>query len=140
MPVTSQSLAVAFAGVPDPRRAASVTYPLAAMLALVVSAIFANHLSVLEIAEWGDRQHPEVLRMLGFADGHTPCQSTVQRLFRQLDGDALPLMVPQRPRRLGRRAWRLTARPSGGACALPARATCWPTNRSQPALTRPRPN
>ena len=84
-----RSLAAALADVPDPRRAASVTYPLAAMLALAVSAILANHLSVLAIAEWGQRQSAELLDSLGFADGRTPCQSTLQRLFRQLDGDAL---------------------------------------------------
>ena len=30
-----------------------------------------------------------MLAALGFPDGRTPCQSTLQRLFRQLDGDAL---------------------------------------------------
>jgi predicted transposase YbfD/YdcC len=87
--VSPQSLAAAFAEVPDPRRAASVTYPLAAILALAVSAILANHLSVLAIAEWGARQSRELRALLGFPDGRTPCQSTLQRLFRQLDGDAL---------------------------------------------------
>ncbi|MGI8406872.1 MAG: ISAs1 family transposase, partial [Thermomicrobiales bacterium] len=87
--VSRQSLAVAFAAVPDPRRAASVTYPLAAIRTLAVSAILANHLSVLAITEWGARQSPDHLRALGFGDGRTPCQSTVQRLFRQLDGTVL---------------------------------------------------
>lgn len=87
--VSPQSLAAAFAEVPDPRRAASVAYPLAAILALAVSAILANHLSVLAIAEWGARQPPDLLARLGFPDGRTPCQSTLQRLFRQLDGEAL---------------------------------------------------
>jgi predicted transposase YbfD/YdcC len=87
--VVSVSLAAAFAAVPDPRRAASVVYPLAAMLSLAVAAILANHRSVLAIAEWGARQEANVLAALGFADGRTPCQSTLQRLFRQLDGDAL---------------------------------------------------
>jgi hypothetical protein len=87
--VSPSSLAAAVTAVPDPRRAASVTYPLAAILALAVSAILANHLSVLAIAEWGARQAPDLLRTLGVPDGRTPCQSTLQRLFRQLDGDAL---------------------------------------------------
>jgi predicted transposase YbfD/YdcC len=87
--VSPTSLAAAFAAVPDPRRAASVTYPLAAMLTLAVSAILANHLSVLAIAEWGQRQRADLLARLGFPDGRTPCQSTLQRLFRQLDGAAL---------------------------------------------------
>jgi predicted transposase YbfD/YdcC len=87
--VSATSLAAAFAQVPDPRRAASVTYPLSAILALAVAAILANHRSVLAIAEWGARQDAPMLAALGFADGRTPCQSTLQRLFRQLDGDAL---------------------------------------------------
>ncbi len=51
--VSPTSLAAAFARVPDPRRAASVVYPLPAILALAVAAILADHLSVLAIAEWG---------------------------------------------------------------------------------------
>lgn len=93
--VSPQSLATAFADVPDPRRAASVTYPLAAILALAVSAILANHLSVLAIAEWGARQPPDLLVRLGFSDGRTPCQSTLQRLFRHLDGNALATILTQ---------------------------------------------
>jgi predicted transposase YbfD/YdcC len=83
------SLAAAFAQVPDPRRAASVVYPLPAILALAVAAMLANHRSILASAEWGARQEAALLAALGFADGRTPCQSTLQRLFRQLDGDAL---------------------------------------------------
>ena len=87
--VAPSSLAAAFAQVPDPRRAASVVYPLPAILALAVAAILANHRSVLAIAEWGARQNAAMLEALGFADGRTPCQSTLQRLFRHLDGDVL---------------------------------------------------
>jgi predicted transposase YbfD/YdcC len=82
-------VAAAFAHVPDPRRAASVRYPLPAILTLAVAALLANHLSVLAIAEWGARQEAPMLEALGFPAGRTPCQSTLQRLFRQLDGDAL---------------------------------------------------
>jgi predicted transposase YbfD/YdcC len=82
-------LAAAFSAVPDPRRTASVAYTLPAILTLAVVAILANHLSVLAIAEWGARQSPDMLRLLGFPQGRTPCQSTVQRLFRKLDGHAL---------------------------------------------------
>jgi predicted transposase YbfD/YdcC len=87
--VSPASVAAAFAQVPDPRRAASVVYPLPAILALAVAAILANHRSVLAIAEWGARQTAAMREALGFPDGRTPCQSTLQRLFRQLDGDAL---------------------------------------------------
>ena len=87
--IAPHSLAAAFAAIPDPRRAASVVYPLAAILAMAVAALLANHRSVLAMAEWGARQDGAMLAALGFADGHTPCQSTLQRLFRQLDGQAL---------------------------------------------------
>jgi predicted transposase YbfD/YdcC len=87
--VSSTSLAAAFAGLADPRRAASVRYPLPAILALAVAAILANHLSVLAIAEWGARQDAALLAALGFPTTRTPCQSTLQRLFRRLDGHAL---------------------------------------------------
>lgn len=56
---SAASLVTAFADVPDPRRAASVTYPLVAILTLAVSAILANHRSVLAIAQWGARQTPD---------------------------------------------------------------------------------
>jgi predicted transposase YbfD/YdcC len=87
--VSPHSLAAAFSAVPDPRRTASVAYTLPAILTLAVAAILANHLSVLAIAEWGARQSPDMLRLLGFPHGRTPCQSTVQRLFCKLDGHAL---------------------------------------------------
>ena len=87
--LTPRSLASAFGRVPDPRRVASVAYPLVAMLALAVTAILANQLSELAIAQWASRQPAERLRALGFLAGRTPCQSTLQRLFCKLDGQAL---------------------------------------------------
>ena len=87
--VAPRSLAAAFGRVPDPRRVASVAYPLAAVLALAVSAILANALSELAIAQWATRQPAERLRAMGFLGGRTPCQSTLQRLFCKLDGQAL---------------------------------------------------
>ena len=86
--VGPRSLA-AFVRVPDPRRVASVAYPLAAVLSLAVAAILANALSELAIAQWASRQPAELLRALGFLEGRTPCQSTLQRLFCKLDGQAL---------------------------------------------------
>ena len=89
VPLTPRSLAAAFTRVPAPRRVASVAYPLAAVLALAVSAILANALSELAIAQWATRQPAERLRAMGFLGGRTPCQSTLQRLFCKLDGQAL---------------------------------------------------
>lgn len=86
---TSPSLLAAFAAVPDPRRRASVAYPLPAVLALAVAAILARQLSLLAIAEWAARQGDAVLAPLGFASGRTPVQSTLQRLFARLDADRL---------------------------------------------------
>jgi predicted transposase YbfD/YdcC len=82
-------LAAAFTRIPDPRRAASVQYPLVALLTLAVTAILANQLSELAIVQWATRQPVERLRALGFPAGRTPCQSTLQRLFCKLDGQAL---------------------------------------------------
>src|SRR5664279_499020 len=87
--ISPRSLAAAFTRIPDPRREASVTYPLAALLSLAVTAILANHLSELAIVQWAARQPAERLRALGFVAGRTPCQSTLQRLFCKLDGQAL---------------------------------------------------
>jgi predicted transposase YbfD/YdcC len=83
------SLVTALASVPDPRRSASVTYPLPAIFALTVTALLANQLSVLAMAEWAARPSPEVVVDLGFRNGRTPCQSTLHRLLRKLDGHAL---------------------------------------------------
>jgi hypothetical protein len=83
------SLAATFTRVPDPRRPASVRYPLATLLAVAVAALLANHLSLLAIAAWSRRQPPERLRRLGLARGQAPWQSTYQRLFRRLDPDAV---------------------------------------------------
>jgi len=85
------NLFAAFACVPDPRRRHGRRFSLAAILALAVTALLANHLSVLAIAQWGKRQSPSVLAALGFPDGITPHQTTMQRLFRKLD--PLPLAV-----------------------------------------------
>ena len=87
--VSPSSLAAALADVPDPRRTASVIYPLPAMLAMAVTAILANHLSVLAIAEWGTDQDEATLAALGFPTARTPCQSTLQRLFAKLDDEEL---------------------------------------------------
>ena len=88
---TPASLVAAFACVPDPRRPHGRRFPLAAMLALAVAALLSNHLSILAIAQWGKRQSPALLAALGFPAGVTPHQTTLQRLFRNLD--PLPLAV-----------------------------------------------
>src|ERR671933_1094235 len=79
----------AFTRVPDPRRRQGVRFPLPAILTMAVAAILANHLSLLAIAEWGAAQPVAIKRVLGFPKERTPHYSTLQRLFRRLDPDAL---------------------------------------------------
>lgn len=101
--VSPASLLAAFGALPDPRRIASIVYPVPALLALTVAAMLGHCLSVLAIAAWGADQDPALLVALGFPSAKTPCQSTPQRLFAKLDGDALgatltavfaPLAIP----------------------------------------------
>ena len=87
--LSPDTLLAAFAEIPDPRRAASVIYPLASLLALTVSALLANQQSVLAIAEWAARQTDAILAPLGLRAGQTPCQSTLQRLLAKLDATAV---------------------------------------------------
>lgn len=83
--VAAGSLAAAFGDLPDPRRTASVIYPLSAVLALMVAALLAGQVSVLAIAQWAARQAPAQLEAFGFPPGRTPCQTTLHRLLRHLD-------------------------------------------------------
>lgn len=117
--VSPASLAAAFAEVPDPRRAASVRHPLPAILAMAVAAMLANHCSVLAIAEWGARQNGAMVAALGFPDGRTPCQSTLQRLFRQLDGDVLAATLT---RWFSRHATPATTDPAAQGVAIDGKA------------------
>lgn len=83
--IAPASLYTAFAQLPDPRRKQGTRYALAAVLTLAVAAILSNHRSVLAIAEWGAAQSAAIKQALGFPGGSTPHQTTIQRLFRQLD-------------------------------------------------------
>ncbi len=87
--VSPSALLAAFATVPDPRRRQGTRFALASILALAAAAILSNHLSVLAIAEWGANQSHDLLRTLGFPNGVTPHQSTLQRLFAKLNPDHL---------------------------------------------------
>ena len=87
--LTPSTLLTIFATLPDPRRRQGLRFSLPAILTLAVAAILSNHLSVLAIAEWGTTQRRDLLHALGFPDGVTPHQSTLQRLFRKLNPDRL---------------------------------------------------
>ena len=83
------ALAAAFVTLPDPRGAWGRRFPPVAMLNLAVTAILANHLSELAIAEWGAAQSATIIAALGFPHPVTPHQTTVPQLFRALDPVAL---------------------------------------------------
>ncbi len=59
------------------------------MLLLALAAILSNHVSELAIAQWGAGQSDEVKKALGFEKGVTPHQTTMQRLFRKMNGEEL---------------------------------------------------
>jgi hypothetical protein len=159
--VSPRSVAAAFTRIPDPRRAASVAYPLAALLSLAVTAILANHLSELAIVQWAARQPADRLRALGFAAGRTPCQSTLQRLFCKLDGQALaealsahfaPVVVPlpvvagsqgvaiDGKAQRGRLPFQVGGSPVHVLTASTSTAWCWPKSLLSAASRRARRN
>jgi len=115
-------LAAAFARVPDPRRAASVRYPLAAVLTLTVAALLAGQRSVLAIAEWGGRQEQTLLAALGFPTAAAPCQSTLHRLFRHLDGDAVAAVLTAHVGTIGTGMPATTDRPTPQGVAIDGKA------------------
>jgi predicted transposase YbfD/YdcC len=51
--------------------------------------MLSNHLSELAIAQWGAGQSEEIKKALGFENGVTPHQSTIQRLFRRVSAEEL---------------------------------------------------
>jgi predicted transposase YbfD/YdcC len=75
--------------VKDPRRNQGKRFSLLSMLLLALAAILSNHLSELAIAEWGTGQSEEVKKALGFENGVTPHQSTIQRLFRKVNAEEI---------------------------------------------------
>src|SRR6266513_2250971 len=70
--------------VKDPRRKQGQRFSMTSILLLALAAMLSNHLSELAIARWGVGQSEEIKKALGFENGVTPHQSTIQRLFRRL--------------------------------------------------------
>ena len=70
--------------VKDPRRNQGKRFSITSILLLALAAILSNHLSELAIAEWGAGQSEEIKKALGFENGVTPHQTTIQRLFRRV--------------------------------------------------------
>ena len=77
----------ALSGIEDPRKARGVRHPLPAILALAVCAMLSGARSLYAIAQWG-REHPDLVRPLGFSREQTPCVATLHHVFRRLDADA----------------------------------------------------
>ncbi len=75
--------------VKDPRRKQGQRFSLTSILLLALAAMLSNHLSELAIAQWGAGQSEEIKKALGFEKGVTPHQSTLQRLFRRLNGEEI---------------------------------------------------
>jgi DDE_Tnp_1-associated len=73
--------------VTDPRRNQGKRFSLTSILLVALAAILSNHLSELAIAEWGAGQSDERKKALGFENGVTPHQSTIQRLFRRVNAE-----------------------------------------------------
>src|SRR6266568_6092617 len=84
---TSVDWQIAFEGVNDPRRKQGQRYSITSILLLALAAILCNHLSELAIAEWGAGQSDESKKALGFENGVTPHQTTIQRLFRRVNAE-----------------------------------------------------
>lgn len=127
--VSPHSLATAFADVPDPRRHASVVYPLPAVLALAVAALLANHHSVLAIAERGACQSQDLCRRLSAfpAAAHPTNRRCIASPPSSTATPWPQRSLPTSPRwpaePMARcRGWRLMAKRSGAAGSLPATA------------------
>src|ERR1700694_4461273 len=73
--------------VKDPRRKQGRLYSITSILLLALAAMLSNHLSELSIAEWGAGQSDELKKALGFENGVTPHQTTIQRLFRRVNAE-----------------------------------------------------
>jgi predicted transposase YbfD/YdcC len=94
-PVPLCCLPTLFATIPDPRRAQGRRFALPALLAATLAALLCNHLSQLAVAEWLADAPPAVQRALGFRPGHTPHQSTFNRVLRRIEPTYLATALHQ---------------------------------------------
>jgi hypothetical protein len=78
-----------FEQVKDPRRKQGQRFSLPSILLLALAAMLSNHLSELARAQWGAGQSEEMKKALGFENGVTPHQTTIQRLFRRLNREEI---------------------------------------------------
>ena len=102
-PVTTQPRRVGdllelLATVPDPRDPRGVRYPLAAVLAVAVSAVLAGARSFAAIGEWAADLSEEHRTRIGLgpssgSGGSSPDESTLRKLFARLDPDHLDRVI-----------------------------------------------
>lgn len=82
-------LATALAAIPDFRSPQGKRHPLLALLLLVCTAMLCGARGESAIAEWAQNYDPVWRARLGFRHRRGPSQSTIQRLFKGIDGGAL---------------------------------------------------
>ncbi|MGH3500937.1 MAG: ISAs1 family transposase [Nocardioidaceae bacterium] len=88
-PTRHQRLLAALDTVPDPRKSRGLRYPLAGILALAVTATIAGCRSFAAIGQWAGEATAEHRASIGLAGASVPDESTLRKLFAQLDTDAL---------------------------------------------------
>lgn len=94
------SLQEALAEIPDFRHAQGRRYELRALLLLACVAMLCGARSESAIAEWGANYGAKWLRRLGIKCGSAPSQSTIHRVFKQLDAVAVERAISRWAQRL----------------------------------------
>jgi predicted transposase YbfD/YdcC len=116
MPQIVPPLATVLADVPDSRDPRGVRHPLRAVLSLSCVAMRCGARGASAIAEWAEDYGEEWRGPLGFTRPDAPSPSTVQRIFKGIDGDLLEV-------RLGEGAAHvIAARPAPAETPLPLEA------------------
>src|SRR6516225_9071597 len=87
--MSALSLAEALADLPEPRSRHGRRYPLTAVLGLVTLGLLLGRKSLDAIAALGPDYGPALAQALGFRSARTPAKSTLSRLLRRLDADAV---------------------------------------------------
>src|SRR5690242_552958 len=83
------------ADIPNFRHPQGKRYELKAILALSCSAMLCGYRSYGAISHWGRNYGQELVRILGFKTGKTPCAATFNAVFRKLDRAQLETKLNQ---------------------------------------------